>query len=131
MSSYSITRVVNFGRCLCPNPGHYCTLFYTYTVCLSNVRSTKIVRSREGETYEEVFPDFEAPSVASTFNADQLKEALLAIQQKEIEYPEFLRRIMIAGISRYEVYINEFKTIYFGQQEESYIENFPPSFLKK
>lgn len=29
MRSYSITRVVNFGRCLCLKPGHYCTLFYT------------------------------------------------------------------------------------------------------
>ncbi len=104
----------------------------SYVVDLSKTPSTKKIYGERGDSYEEVFPPFDAPLVASTFNEPQVKEALLAIQHKEIDYPEFLRRIMTAGVSRYEVCFKQHETIYFGQQQgDSYTEAFPKSFLDK
>ncbi len=104
----------------------------SYTVDLSKTPSTKTVYGERGDSYEEVFPLFDAPPVASIFNETQVKEALLAIQHKEIDYPEFLRRIMVAGVSHYEVFFKQHETVYFGQQQEdSYTEVFPKSFVEK
>ena len=103
----------------------------SYIVDLSNIPSIKIVYGKNKDSYKEICPLFDAPAIAATFDATQVKKALLAVQHKEIDYPEFLRRIMKAGVSRYEVYINQYKTIYFGQERDSYTEIFPASFLNK
>ena len=48
-----------------------------------------------------------------------------AIQREEIGYAEFLRRIMAAGCSHYEVFISGRKAMYFGRDGEFYTEDFP------
>ena len=51
--------------------------------------------------------------------------AVKAIQRSEIGYAEFLRRIMAAGCSHYEVFIAGRKAMYFGRDGEFYTEPFP------
>jgi uncharacterized protein YbcV (DUF1398 family) len=51
--------------------------------------------------------------------------AIRGIQAKQIDYKEFLRRIMASGTACYTVYLNGKKAIYFGRNGGLYIENFP------
>jgi uncharacterized protein YbcV (DUF1398 family) len=50
-----------------------------------------------------------------------------AIQQRQIGYAEFLRRIMAAGCASYEVFIGGRQAIYFGRDGDHHIEPFPGS----
>ncbi|HMS45069.1 MAG TPA: DUF1398 family protein [Alphaproteobacteria bacterium] len=63
--------------------------------------------------------------VAKHFNGAEVKNAILDIQQGRIDYQTFLRRIMMAGCSHYEVFIAGKKAIYFGCDGSHHIENFP------
>lgn len=65
------------------------------------------------------------PKVGAAFNEAEIKAALSAIQQNQIVYQEFLRRIMQAGCSHYEVFITGKRAIYFGRDGSQYIEWFP------
>ena len=47
------------------------------------------------------------------------------IQQGRIKYREFLRRIMEAGCSHYEVFITGRQAIYLGRDGSQHIERFP------
>ena len=77
-------------------------------------------------SHAEEMPLGSAPAVADEFRVTGIKDALAAIQQRRIDYPEFLRRIMSAGVSDYAVYLNSRKAIYTGRTGESYVEPFPP-----
>ncbi|MBL8687367.1 MAG: DUF1398 family protein [Alphaproteobacteria bacterium] len=63
--------------------------------------------------------------VAKHFNGSEVKNAILDIQQGRIDYQTFLRRIMMAGCSHYEVFITSNKAIYFGCDGSHHIEFFP------
>jgi uncharacterized protein YbcV (DUF1398 family) len=56
---------------------------------------------------------------------NRCRSTLKSIQRGEIGYAEFLRRIMDAGCSHYEVFISGRKAMYFGRTGEFYIEPFP------
>src|SRR6185437_15942006 len=45
------------------------------------------------------------PLIAEQFDTDGIKSALTAIQSGKIKYDEFLRRIMLAGVSDYSVWL--------------------------
>jgi len=59
------------------------------------------------------------------FERKAVTDALAAIQNEEIDYPEFLRRIIKGGCASYMVFLRGRKTVYTGNDGESYTENFP------
>ena len=87
------------------------------------VRLCKTFYTVSGETHVESLPLTESGTVADRFAADELKAALLAIQRREIDYPEFLRRAIAAGIASYVVFLNEWRTIYLGRHGDFHVED--------
>lgn len=63
--------------------------------------------------------------VGAAFKQEDVIKALRAIQGSQIDYQEFLKKIMEAGVIFYLVFIKGRKAIYFGRHGEQYIENFP------
>ena len=88
------------------------------------MRLEKTFYMPDGETFVESL-DFEPPQAADDFSDSEVVSAIRAIQAKEINYQEFLRRIMKAGTTSYNVYLNGKKAIYFGRKGEFHVENFP------
>ena len=79
-----------------------------------------------GETFVETL-DFEPPPISNDFSSAEVIAALRTIQARQINYQEFLRRIMGAGTTSYMVYLNGKKAIYVGRKGEFYVEDFPPA----
>lgn len=77
-----------------------------------------------GEIHSEVLA-FEGPQVAKDFSAQSIKDTLVDIQQGRIKYSEFLHRIMEAGCSHYEVFLQGKQAVYFGRDGSQYVEPFP------
>lgn len=91
------------------------------------VRLQKTHYNADGATHEEPLPLRDPPRIAERFSAEQVRQAIGAIQQSTIDYPEFLRRIMAAGTSDYTVFLTGRKAIYTGRNGEFHIEMFPGS----
>ncbi len=95
----------------------------SYTADLINLRNTYYGADDEG--YDEALPLKNAPTIAPAFDATVVAASVRAIQRAEIGYDEFLRRIMAAGCSHYEVFIGGRKAMYFGRDGDFYTEPFP------
>jgi len=95
----------------------------SYTADLIKLRNTYY--DGGGEAFDETLPLTEAPAIAPAFDSDAVMGIVKAIQRGEIGYAEFLRRIMRAGCSHYEVYIAGRKVMYFGRDGEFCTEPFP------
>lgn len=89
------------------------------------VRLEKTYYAPDGQTHLVPLPLTGAPRIDEPFSAAKVKDALLAIQGKQIDYAEFLRRIMAAGTIAYSVYLLGKKAIYFGRQGDFHVEHFP------
>lgn len=89
------------------------------------VRFQKLSYGLKGESYQCALELSDAPEIADVFNESSIKEAVKAIQQKKIDYPAFLRRIMKAGCTHYEVFLHGKQAIYFGRDGSHHIEKFP------
>jgi uncharacterized protein YbcV (DUF1398 family) len=74
---------------------------------------------------DETMPLADAPMVAAGFDGDSVAATVKAIQQKQIGYAEFLRRIMKAGCASYSVFFDGRKAVYVGRDGDSYTEPFP------
>jgi uncharacterized protein YbcV (DUF1398 family) len=68
---------------------------------------------------------FNAGAVAAKLNSAGVKEALRQIQHKEIDYQQFLRDILAAGIANYWVYLAGKRAIYVARNGDEYVEWFP------
>ncbi len=79
-----------------------------------------------GETHVEPMGLLTQP-IAAEFSDAGVDSAVRAIQQGEIVYAEFLRRIMGAGCVGYFVLIQGRKALYFGRKGEIHVEPFPVS----
>ena len=79
----------------------------------------------DGETHCEPISLLNAPAVGAEFAPEAVKAAIADIQQRRIEYPEFLRRIMSAGTAEYTVFILGRKAIYTGRRGDFHVEQFP------
>ncbi|HWB54261.1 MAG TPA: DUF1398 family protein [Tepidisphaeraceae bacterium] len=90
------------------------------------VRLEKTHYSACGDSLTDPLPLSDAPEIAEQFSANAVVAALRAIQQKKIDYAQFLRQIMSAGCATYWVFLKGRKAIYLGRSGESHIENFPP-----
>lgn len=97
----------------------------SYNTDLITLRKTYY--DAEVESIDEELPLNDPPTIATRFDCDSVQGAVKAIQRKEIGYAEFLRRIMKAGCSGYQVFFNGRKTMYFGRGGEFYTEAFPPA----
>ncbi len=95
----------------------------SYTADLVKLRKTYY--GAAAEAYDEPLPLKDGPAIASKFDSAIVAATVKSIQRGEIGYAEFLRRIMDAGCSHYEVFISGRKAMYFGRDGEFYTEPFP------
>ena len=79
----------------------------------------------DGQACDEPLPLPDPPPVADAFSGPAVVEALRAVQGRAIDYPEFLRRVMRAGVVAYEVYLSGRRAIYLGRRGEFHVETFP------
>jgi len=77
-----------------------------------------------GETHTEPM-DLPNWPIAKDFNETWIILALQAIQKGEIQYLEFLRRILLAGCVGYFVLLEGRKVQYFGRKGEIHTEPIP------
>lgn len=95
----------------------------SYTADLVSLRKTYY--NAGSQSHDEAMPLTGAPAVAPAFDAGGVAATVKAIQRGEIGYAEFLRRIMAAGCSHYEVFFGGRKAMYFGRDGAFYTEPFP------
>jgi uncharacterized protein YbcV (DUF1398 family) len=95
----------------------------SYTADLVKLRNTYY--DAGGDAFDEALPLEDSPAIAASFDAATVSATVKSIQRGEIGYAEFLRRIMDAGCSHYEVFIAGRKAMYFGRAGEFYTEPFP------
>lgn len=89
------------------------------------VQLQKTYYGPDGQSELELLPLQAPPTIGATFDEATVREALAAIQQREIVYPVFLRRIMVAGTASYTVFLEGKKTLYCGRNGDFYVELFP------
>lgn len=77
------------------------------------------------DAFDEALPLADAPAIAARFDSDSVAATVKAIQQGQIGYAEFLRRIMKAGCASYSVFFDGRKAVYVGRNGDSYTEPFP------
>jgi uncharacterized protein YbcV (DUF1398 family) len=68
---------------------------------------------------------FNAGAVAAKLNSVGVKEALRRIQHQEIDYQQFLRDILAAGVANYWVYLAGKRAIYVARNGDEFVEWFP------
>ena len=78
-----------------------------------------------GDSVTEPLPLTDVPAIADAFSADGVVATLRAIQQRQLDYPQFLRQIMAAGCVLYWVFLDGRKAVYLGRRGEFHVENFP------
>ncbi len=76
-----------------------------------------------GEAHVEPTP-FEHSIAAQTFSSIEVAFAIKSIQIGQIDYQEFLRKILAAGTVYYIAYLSGRKVIYFGRNGDLHIEPF-------
>ena len=95
----------------------------SYTADLVTLRKTYY--NSGSQSHDETMPLTDAPPIAPAFDSARVAATVKAIQCQEIGYAEFLRRIMGAGCSHYQVFFKGRKAMYFGRDGEFYTEPFP------
>lgn len=88
------------------------------------VGQQKLSYGVNGETYTGALA-FDGPTIPGQLDATAVAATIKDIQQGRIKYREFLRRVMEAGCSHYEVFITGRQAIYFGRDGSQHIERFP------
>lgn len=79
---------------------------------------------KDGRTHVEPLP-VGAGMVAEAFSLDGLVCAIRSSQRGEIRYPDFLKKILQAGVACYVVYISGQRVLYFSRNGEFHVEDFP------
>ncbi|MFM6927085.1 MAG: DUF1398 family protein [Bdellovibrio sp.] len=82
-----------------------------------------------GEVMSESF-HFEG-EIAQDFDDGEIRSAISDLKKTHLEYKEFLKRIMNAGITSYTIYMKGRKIIFYGRNGDSYLENFTPHKLNQ
>ena len=65
------------------------------------------------------------PDVASGFDAEALKAAILDSQQHGQKFRQFCERAMLAGVQGYFVFLRGQRVTYLGRQGDQHVEWFP------
>lgn len=79
---------------------------------------------KQGETHIAELV-FDAITIPEQLDTATVQQTITDIQQGRIKYQAFLRRVMQAGCSHYEVFITGRRAIYFGRNGVLHIEEFP------
>jgi uncharacterized protein YbcV (DUF1398 family) len=87
----------------------------------------KTFYGERGETSRHALPLRDPPAIPAAFSQPDVKGAVAASQRGEIDYPEFLRRILAAGVASYFVFLRGGKVVYVGRHGEWHVEPFPRS----
>jgi uncharacterized protein YbcV (DUF1398 family) len=87
-------------------------------------RREKTAYLPSGESHRETMP-MESSPIGGAFAAEAVVAAIRAIQQRQIGYREFLRRVMAAGTTQYWVYLQGRCAVYTGRNGEAHVERFP------
>lgn len=88
------------------------------------VGKKKLTYGKQSETHMAELA-FDSITIPAQLNGVVVKQTITDIQQGRIKYQTFLKQIMAAGCSHYEVFITGRKAIYFGRDGAHHIENFP------
>lgn len=88
------------------------------------VRMEKTYYMPDGQSYRESFK-YRGNSPSLDFSADEVVKAIRASQKGEINYVEFLDRVINAGTTQYGVFIDGKKAVYTGRKGDSHVEHFP------
>lgn len=89
------------------------------------VRLQKTYYFPPGDSEIHSVPLANPPAIAGEFAVAEVAEAVRAIQAGNIDYSEFLQRIMKAGTASYDVFLTGRKVVYTGRRGDFYVENFP------
>ncbi len=93
--------------------------------CADLVKLEKFYYSPEGQSEVVPMPLNDAPPIGKDWSLNNVRAAIRDSQKGEIKYPEFLTRIMSAGVVYYDVFIGGRKAIYTGRNGDFHVENFP------
>ncbi len=88
------------------------------------VGKKKFSYGQQGETHTADLA-FDSIAIPAQLEGAVVKRTITEIQQGRIKYQTFLKQIMAAGCSHYEVFITGRKAIYFGRDGGQHIEDFP------
>lgn len=88
------------------------------------VGKKKFSFGKQGETHTGDLT-FKNIAIPEQFDTAEVKRTIADIQQGRIQYQTFLRRIMEAGCTHYEVFITGHRAVYFGRNGLQHIEEFP------
>ena len=94
-----------------------------YYIDLTGVQA--IYYATDGSMYTAKLPYPNPPVRGDIFSEKDVVEAVRAIQRGEIIYPEFLNRIIKAGVVNYTAFLGGKQVHYIGAKGEIYIEHFP------
>ncbi len=92
--------------------------------CADLVKLEKFYYSAEGQSEVVTMPFQYGPAIGMEWSANKIRAAIRDIQMGDIQYPEFLKRIMSAGCVFYDVFIAGKKVIYTGRNGDFHVENF-------
>lgn len=87
------------------------------------VGQQKLSYGANGETHTGALP-YDGPAIPAQLDVVAVAATIKDIQQGRNKYRQFLRRIMEAGCSHYEVFITGRQAIYFGRDGSQHIERF-------
>lgn len=82
------------------------------------------------DAYSESMPLTNPGKVGNRFSKSAITDTTAAIQRKEIDYPEFLRRLIAGGCVYYVIFMKGRKMAYVGSLGESHEEDFPEQLIK-
>lgn len=82
------------------------------------------------DAYAESMPLTNPGKVGNKFSEMTITDTIAAIQGKEIDYPEFLRRLIEGGCVCYAIFMKGGKMAYIGSLGESHEEVFPEQLIK-
>lgn len=94
-----------------------------YTIDL--IRFERTLYGSDDETLQDDVAINSMLEVAPRFSEAGVKAALTAVQAGKIDYAEFLRQIMAAGVASYAVFIKGRKVVYTGRDGDALAEPFP------
>lgn len=89
------------------------------------VRLEKTYYCEDGKTYREKLPLKDPGSIGEGYSEEGVKGALKALEKGEIDYAEFLRRMMKSGIASCIIFMKSEEVQHFGRKGERWVEKFP------
>ncbi|MDA4116061.1 MAG: DUF1398 domain-containing protein [Thaumarchaeota archaeon] len=84
----------------------------------------------EGDAYAESIRLTNPGKASGKFSERAVVEAIAATQRKEIDYREFLRRLVSAGCVYYVIFMKGRRMVYVGGLGENHEEEFPEQLVR-